>query len=48
MNDSYSNSGDGLTLLNNKEEDKEKKVVAIIITMRNGGTYDNLFTTVQQ
>ena len=37
-----------LTLLNSKEEDKEKKVVAVIISFAAGSTYDELFTTVEQ
>lgn len=37
-----------LTLLNNKEEDKNKEVVAIIITLHTSASYDHLFTSVQQ
>ena len=54
MNSMYMNSfspfstSSSIQLLNNKEEDKDKKVVAVIITIANGVTYDNLFTSVQQ
>ena len=37
-----------ITILNNKEEDKGKKVVAMIVTFVNGCTYDSLFTSVEQ
>lgn len=35
-------------MLNEKEEDKGKKVVAVIVTFCTGGSYDSLFTTVEQ
>ena len=38
----------GATLLNDSEENKQKKAVAIIITFVCHSTYDNLFTTVEQ
>jgi hypothetical protein len=37
-------SGGSLKLLNYKPEDREKRVVAVIVTMRSGGSYDRLFT----
>ena len=40
--------GSSIKLLSNKEEDKDKKVVAVIVTISNGASYDNLFTSVQQ
>jgi hypothetical protein len=35
-------------LLNNKPEDKDKKVVAIIVTFSSGSTYDHIFASVEQ
>ena len=35
-----------LRILNDKPEDKGKKIVAIIISFCNCSSYDNLFTTV--
>lgn len=35
-----------INLLNHKQEDKDKKVVAVIVSFVSGGSYDNLFTTV--
>jgi hypothetical protein len=35
-------------LLNDKAEDKEKKVVAVIVTFSSIGSYDSLFTSVEQ
>lgn len=40
--------GEGLTLLNIKEEDKEKKVVAVIVSFVSQASYDQLFTSVEQ
>lgn len=40
--------GGSIRLLNEKEEDKGKKVVAVIVTFCTGGSYDSLFTTVEQ
>lgn len=40
--------GGSISLLNEKEEDKGKKVVAVIVTFCTGGSYDSLFTTVEQ
>ena len=37
-----------LTLLNSKKEDKDKKVVAVIVSFVAGSSYDDLFTTVEQ
>lgn len=37
-----------INLLNHKEEDKNKKVVAVVVSFVTGGSYDNLFTTVEQ
>ena len=49
MNYKYPFSGEEtLNLLNGKEEDKDKKVPAIIVTMQNGVSYDELFRSVQQ
>ena len=39
-------SARGLRILNDKPEDKAKKIVAIIISFCNCSSYDNLFTTV--
>ena len=39
---------DGITLLNDSEENKQKKAVAIIFSFVCKGSYDNLFTTVEQ
>ena len=46
----YQNNGDGgkLRILNDNPDDKEKKTVAVIITFCNGGSYDQLFTTIKQ
>lgn len=41
-------ANNGLRIINDKLEDKEKKVVAVIITFCNGSSYDHLFTTVEQ
>lgn len=41
-------SNQGLRIINEKPEDKEKKTVAVIITFCNGGSYDPLFTSVEQ
>ena len=38
----------GATLLNNTEENRKKKVVAVIVSLSSNGSYDNLFTTVEQ
>ncbi len=38
----------GLRILNDKPEDKDKKLVAIIISFSNCSSYDDLFTTVEQ
>lgn len=35
-----------MILLNDKPEDKDKKVVAVIVTLNNGGSYDELFRNV--
>lgn len=40
--------GGSITLLNEKKEDKGKKVVAVIVTFCTGGSYDSLFSTVEQ
>ena len=37
-----------LRIINEKPEDKDKKVVSVIVTMRIGGSYDKLFTEVKQ
>jgi len=37
---------EGLTLLNSKPEDKNKKTVAVIVSFCGGSSYDNLFTSV--
>lgn len=37
-------SREGLVLLNDKEADKDKKVVAVIVTIVAGQSYDHLFT----
>lgn len=42
-----SSNGGSIRLLNKKEED-DKKVVAVIVSFVSGGTYDNLFTSVEQ
>ena len=38
----------GLRILNDKPENKDKKTVAVIISFCNSSSYDNLFTTVEQ
>lgn len=38
----------GITLLHTKEDDKNKKVVAVIVSFVTGMSYDNLFTTIEQ
>ena len=38
----------GLRILNDKPENKEKKTVAVIVSFCSGGSYDALFTTVEQ
>lgn len=40
--------GPHIQLLNKNEEDKDKKVVAVIVSFVAMSTYDNLFTSVQQ
>ena len=37
-----------MKLLNDKEEDKNKKIVAVIVTLNSGGSYDDLFRNVEQ
>lgn len=37
-----------IKLLNDKEQDKNKEVVAVIVTFHTGGSYDHLFTSVEQ
>ena len=41
-------NGAGLKILNDKPEDKDKKIVAVIVSLCSGGSYDQLFTTVEQ
>jgi hypothetical protein len=50
MNNQYQQHAEGgqLRLLNDKPEDKDKKVVAVIVTLCTGGSYDHLFTSVEQ
>ncbi len=43
-----SGNASSLRLLNDKAEDKEKKVVAVIVTLCSNGSYDSLFTSVEQ
>ena len=38
----------GLRIINDKPDDNEKKTVAVIVTFCNAGSYDPLFTTVEQ
>jgi hypothetical protein len=42
------NSSSSLRLLNDKAEEKDKKVVAVIVTLCSNGSYDSLFTSVEQ
>lgn len=37
-----------IRLLYSKEESKDKEVVAVIVTLHSGGSYDELFSTVEQ
>lgn len=37
-----------IRLLHSKEESKDKEVVAVIVTLHSGGSYDELFSTVEQ
>ena len=37
-----------IRILNDCEEDKSKKTVAVIVTFCSGGSYDSLFTSIQQ
>jgi hypothetical protein len=37
-----------LRILNDKPENKDKKTVAVIITISNGSSYDGLFESVEQ
>ena len=38
----------GLRILNDKPDSKEKKTVAVIVTFCNGSSYDRLFSTIEQ
>ena len=37
-----------MRIINDKPDNKEKKNVAVIITFCSGGSYDHLFTTIEQ
>ena len=38
----------GLRILNDRPEDRGKTVVSVIVTIKNGVSYDQLFTKVEQ
>ena len=40
--------GEAIKLLNDKAEDKDKTIAAVIVTFCSGGSYDGLFTSVEQ
>ena len=45
---SSNTSTESIRILNDSEEDKNKKTVAVIVTFSNGGSYDKLFTSIKQ